>query len=403
MYEKFYNLTAKPFQMVPNPAFLYFSDLHRNAMAYLEYGLMERVGFILLTGEIGTGKTTLIRSLLDKLPANTVPALLFNTNVDGEQLIRLILHEFEVVPVESKAGNIDLLQQYLIGRFAAGKNPVLIIDEAQNLTDEALEEVRMLFNLQTDDEMLLQIILVGQPELQKRLNSPHLCQLRQRVAASYHLTALSEEECRAYIAARLAKAGGDPSLFSKDAMAAVFKASGGIPRSINLFCDAALVYGFADEVPGIDAAIIEQVVSLHQGWSGPEVDPAAALSVSENHTGDSNLTAKIEGIEARMRELQIRLDLLQRQHESRAREPEEKLLSCMNLLLQQEREKSDRLLKENALLQAKLQTLAERTAKAEKAENAAIALEKLPAETRPDEESIVSWFKQAFVCKKSGQ
>lgn len=393
MYEKFYNLTTKPFQMVPNPSFLYLSGLHRNALTYLEYGIMERVGFVLLTGEVGTGKTTLIRYLLDKLPVNAVPALLFNTNVNGEQLIRLILHEFEVEPVESKAGNIDLLQQYLIGRFAAGKNPVLIIDEAQNLTDEALEEVRMLFNLQTDEEMLLQVILVGQPELQKRLSSPQLIQLRQRVAASYHLTALSEEESAAYISSRLVKAGGDSSLFTKEAVAAVFKASGGIPRTINLLCDAALVYGFADEVARIDPAIIEQIVSHNQGWVQTGADAAVAVRalVPCGQDDDINLAARIEGIEARVREQQILLDLLLTQRESRTREPEEKLLNSISLLLQQEREKSDRLLGDNGLLRAQLQALTE---KISQPEDATIAEEGRAAENAPEETGIFAWVKQ---------
>ncbi|MDP2816184.1 MAG: AAA family ATPase [Rectinemataceae bacterium] len=391
MYEKFYNLTTKPFQMVPNPSFLYLSGLHRNALTHLEYGLMERVGFILLTGEVGTGKTTLIRYLLDKLPVNTVPALLFNTNINGEQLIRLILQEFEVEPVESKAGNIDLLQQYLIGRFAAGKNPVLIIDEAQNLTDEALEEVRMLFNLQTDEEMLLQVILVGQPELQKRLGSPHLVQLRQRVAASYHLTSLSEEESAAYIASRLAKAGGASSLFSEEAVAAVFRASGGIPRTINLFCDAALVYGFAEEVPRIDAAIIEQVVSHNQGWTQTATDAAVCAPIPQGQAGDSTLTARVEGIESRVRELQVRFDLLLAERESHAREPEKKLLNSISLLLQQEREKSDRLLGDNTLLRAQLQALEKKTSQPE---NTPIDTESRVADSAPEEKGLVAWFRQ---------
>lgn len=395
MYEKFYNLTTKPFQMVPNPSFLYLSGLHRNALTYLEYGIMERVGFVLLTGEVGTGKTTLLRHLLDKLPVETLPALIFNTNVNGEQLIRLILHEFGVAPVESKADNIDLLQQYLVGRFAAGKNPVLIIDEAQNLTDEALEEVRMLFNLQSDEEMLLQVILAGQPELQKRLRSPHLAQLRQRVAASYHLTALSEEESAAYIASRLTKAGGAPSLFSEEAVAAVFRASGGIPRTINLFCDAALVYGFADEAARINAAIIEQVVSHNQGWTQSADEGDSSLPpIPENHSDDNTLAARLAGIETKIREQQILVDLLLTQRESRAREPEEKILNSISLLLQQEREKSDRLLGDNALLRAQLQTLTE---KITQPENSAIAAEGSIAKSIPEEKGLVAWFRQKLA------
>ncbi|MBU1404923.1 MAG: AAA family ATPase [Proteobacteria bacterium] len=399
MYENFYHLTTKPFQMVPNPAFLYLSDLHRNALTYLEYGVMERVGFILLTGEVGTGKTTLIRYLLDKLPANTVPALLFNTNVNGEQLIRLILHEFEVEPVESKAGNIDLLQQYLIERYAAGKNPLLIIDEAQNLSDEALEEVRMLSNLQTDDEMLLQVIIAGQPELKKRLLSPHLAQLRQRVAASYHLTALSEQDTAAYIAARLVKAGGDASLFREEAVAAVFRASDGIPRTINLLCDAALVYGFADEVARIDPAIIEQVVAHNQWGSRPETETEAVSRppLPEGRADENSaLAATVGELEARVREMHLRLDLLQTERENRGREPEEKLLNGLGLLLQREREKSDRLLEDTVLLRTQIQALTE---KISHPGNTPVAAQGHDAVATPEEKGLVARVRQLFFAK----
>lgn len=398
MYENFYHLTTKPFQMVPNPAFLYLSDLHRNALTYLEYGVLERVGFVLLTGEVGTGKTTLIRYLLDKLPATTAPALLFNTNVNGEQLIRLILHEFEVEPVESKAGNIDLLQQYLIARYAAGKNPLLIIDEAQNLSDEALEEVRMLSNLQTDDEMLLQVIIAGQPELKKRLNSPHLAQLRQRIAASYHLTALSEQETAAYIAARLVKAGGDAALFREEAVADVFRASGGIPRTINLLCDAALVYGFADGIARIDPAIIEQVITHNQWGSRPETETEAPCRspLPEGRAGeDSALAGMVGELKARVREMQIRLDLLQTERESRSREPEEKLLNGMGLLLQREREKSDRLLEDTVLLRARLQTLTE---KLSQPGNMPVAAQGHEAVNTPEEKGLAAWFREKLAA-----
>lgn len=398
MYEKFYGLSAKPFQMVPNPSFLYLSELHGNALTYLEYGLTERVGFVLLTGEVGTGKTTLIQHMLGKLPADTVPALIFNTNVDGDQLIRLILQEFEVEPVASKAGNIDLLQHYLISQFGAGTNPVLIIDEAQNLSDEALEEVRMLFNLQTDEQMLLQVILVGQPELKKRLTSPHLAQLRQRVAASYHLTALSEMETAAYIASRLAKAGGIPALFSEEAVIAVFQASGGIPRTINLICDAALVYGFADEVRQIDAPIIAEVLAQNEGMALTMAETADNSPVSQGLPSETAQPARIAALEARMRDMQQRLDRLLEQRSGPDRGQDDRLAANLGRLLQQERQKCDDLLRDNALLRDHLRILLEdKTNLNEPA--APDEHPAAPAPESPEPRGLAAWFRQAIFCK----
>ncbi|UCF94526.1 MAG: AAA family ATPase, partial [Desulfobacterales bacterium] len=247
MYQKFYGLRDKPFQIVPNPTYLYKSLHHENALTYLEYGLSENVGFILLTGEIGSGKTTLIQYILNKLGGDTVAAVIFNTNVSADQLLGLILTEFELAFKEGdKAGTLDTLNQFLIQKYAEKKQVLLIIDEAQNLSAEALEEVRMLSNLQSEDQALLQIMLVGQPELIAKLRKPSLMQFTQRIAVSYHLASLTREETGNYIAFRLEKAGGRADLFSPEAVDLIHRLAGGIPRSINLLCQAALVYGFAD-------------------------------------------------------------------------------------------------------------------------------------------------------------
>jgi general secretion pathway protein A len=261
MYEKFYNLKEKPFQIVPNPNYLYMSSVHENAVTYLEYGLMENVGFILLTGEVGTGKTTLVRHIMDQFESEKEIAVIFNTNVSADELICLILQSLELKPEPgTKTKNIETLYQFLIEKYAQNRPVLLIIDEAQNLSDAALEEVRMLSNLQGDDQSLIQIMLVGQPELKVRLKKPGHNAFSQRIAVNFYLSGLTDTETESYIVHRLTKAGGNPNIFTPKAIEKIYHASQGIPRTINLLCDAALVYGFGYEFETIDAPVIEQVI-----------------------------------------------------------------------------------------------------------------------------------------------
>ena len=261
MYENFYGLKEKPFQIVPNPSYLYMSPTHENALTYLEYGLMENVGFILLTGDVGTGKTTLVRHIMDQFESEKDIAVIFNTNVSADELICLILQSCELEPEPgSKTKNIDTFYQFLIEKYAQDRPVLLIIDEAQNLSNAALEEVRMLSNLQSDDQSLIQIMLVGQPELKDRLLKPGHGAFAQRIAVNFFLSGLTDKETESYIFHRLEKAGGNPNIFSPKAIEMIFQASGGIPRTINLLCDAALVYGFGYEFETIDAPVIEQVI-----------------------------------------------------------------------------------------------------------------------------------------------
>ncbi len=281
MYLEFFELRDKPFELLPNPEFLFPSSSHRKALAYLNYGLQEHSGFILLTGEVGAGKTTLIRSLLDREPARTTIATLFNTQVDTNQLLRMILDDFGLQsPDVDKAELLRLFNDFLIEEYAAGRRCVLIIDEGQNLGPEQLEEIRLLSNLETSRAKLLQIILAGQPELRDRLSSPDLVQLRQRILVHCHLPPLSEAETADYILHRLECAGNrEAALWLPGTLAGVHAAARGIPRLINILCDYLLLDAFSADrreiAPEHLAELLRQLDFEAQFW--PEAGPEGAI------------------------------------------------------------------------------------------------------------------------------
>lgn len=247
MYESFYGLTGKPFQLNPDPSFYFGSQQHRRAMAYLDYGLHQNEGFIVITGEVGAGKTTVVRNLLNKLdPAQVVAAQLVSTQLDAEDTLRMVSASFGLDTKESGKSEVLLsLEAFLVKLSLQGKRGLLIVDEAQNLTPRAVEELRMLSNYQLETHALLQSFLVGQPEFRRILQSPHMQQLRQRVIASCHIGPLNAEETRGYIEHRLKCVGwkGNPQLES-DAYEALFEASEGIPRRINSVCDRLFLSGY---------------------------------------------------------------------------------------------------------------------------------------------------------------
>ncbi|MGD8992364.1 MAG: AAA family ATPase [Desulfobacterales bacterium] len=266
MYEKHYKLKENPFQIEPDPKYLYLSPKHENALAYLRYGLIQKAAFTLLTGEIGTGKTTVGLYFLNQYCKAIKTALVSNTNVTPEQLLNLILKNFNIYPHGSdKTQNLELLQLFLIENYIKKIPSLLIIDEAQNLSEESLEEIRMLSNFQKDGKLLLQIMLVGQPELRSLLKRPNLANITQKISANYHLTALSAVETRKYIDYRFKKAGGDPQIFSREAMNLIYENSAGIPRIINLLCDAVLIYGFAEKLQFIDRQTVENAIEDKEG------------------------------------------------------------------------------------------------------------------------------------------
>lgn len=272
MYEAFYGLTERPFNLTPDPRFLFLSDKHKEAFAHLLYGIKSRTGFVMVSGEIGTGKTTICRSLLNQLDPETEVAFIFNPCLSPEELLRKINEDFGI---ESRAGTvkdlIDELNQYLLERSAEGKNCVLVIDEAQNLAPSVLEQVRLLSNLETETQKLLQIVLIGQPELAHSLELPELRQLNQRITARYHLKALDMEETVQYILCRLRVAGGRKKVrFTKSACRTLHRISGGTPRVINAVCDRALLIGYTKETFIITAGIIRQAAKEIRGESPPK-------------------------------------------------------------------------------------------------------------------------------------
>lgn len=312
MYESFYNLKKKPFSIVSDPSFLFMSAKHKNALTYLEYGLMENAGFILLTGAAGSGKTTMVRYILNHLAADMEIAVVFNTNVNPLELLNLILQAFQLGKNHNnKSEAIETLYNHLTNQYAKKRKVLLIIDEAQNLTEEALEEMRMLSNLQSENELLLHIMLVGQPELKAKLRKPGTTPLSQRIAVNFTLTALSRRETLQYIQFRLEKAGGQPDLFSTEAMDMLYSTSAGIPRTVNLLCDAALVYGFGYDLKTIDKKVIEQVLKDKDGLGVIGETRDAGSAVEQTAAGDpvdSQVLIRLERVENSVRDLQIKME-----------------------------------------------------------------------------------------------
>jgi general secretion pathway protein A len=270
MYDAYYALKQKPFSITSNPSFLYLSRRHQEALAHLTYGIRERVGFIEITGEIGAGKTTLCKALLNQLDEKTKTAFIFNSNLSELQLMQTIVEDLGI-PLDKKDKNkgalFSLLNRFLIDQLALDNNVVLIIDEAQNLSLKLLEQVRMLSNLEADNQKLLQIVLVGQPELRAKLNQPSLRQLRQRIAVRYHIGPLDREEIPPYISHRLSLAGsnGEGPVFDESAFDEIHRYSGGVPRLINMVCNKALLTGYVLEKHQIDADIIKRSVQELEG------------------------------------------------------------------------------------------------------------------------------------------
>ena len=264
MYEAFFGLKEKPFNMTPDSRYFYPSAKHTDALNHMVYAIQERRGFVVITGEIGSGKTTLSRVLFQKLDPRTKTAIIRNTQLTAKDLVVLTLDELEIPfhPTSTKASLINRLNEFLIDQMRENNNVVLLVDEAQNLKPNVLEEVRMLSNLETETEKLIQIILMGQPELKSKLWLRELTQLRQRVTLYYHLEPLDEGETAAYVSHRLHIAGANGApIFSSRVFSKIFHHTHGVPRLINSLCDGALLTGYVSEAKTITPDIIDEVAS----------------------------------------------------------------------------------------------------------------------------------------------
>ncbi len=323
MYEKFYSLSAKPFQLSPDPKFFFGSQGHKRAMSYLRYGLTQGEGFIIITGGVGTGKTTLVRALFEDLAKeNVVAAQLVTTHLEADDTLRMVAAAFGLAHEgASKAAILKNMETFLVARSREGKRVLLVIDEAQNLPVSSLEELRMLSNFQVSGRSLLQSFLLGQEEFKETLQLDGLEQLRQRVIAAYHLDPLSLAETKDYIEHRLRLVGwkNDPEI-SDEAYQEIYAFTRGIPRRINNFCDRLMLYGYLEELHQLGAEQIKEVASeLEQEnpmlkQAEEEGEATQAPAVSKTHVGVSQKvdSEHVELLEARVEILEERIDILER-------------------------------------------------------------------------------------------
>ncbi len=322
MYESYFNLTGKPFQLNPDPSFYFGSRGHKRAFAYLEYGLYQSEGFIVITGEVGAGKTTIVRSLLEQLdPSKVVAAQLVSTQLDADNLLRSVMVAFGL-PVKSpdKAMLLAALEAFLCQCAVENKRVLLVVDEAQNLSEQAVEELRMLSNFQLGDRALLQSFLVGQPQLRDMMRSPQMLQLRQRVIASYHLGPLDKAEARAYIEHRLRRVGWkeDPQI-EVECFDQIHAVTGGIPRRINTLCNRLMLAAYLGEKHAITPSDVHAIASEIREELGPEAAlvPVGSSTGTERQTSDGAIFRRhFEHVEQRLDRLEktvaAAVDLLHR-------------------------------------------------------------------------------------------
>jgi general secretion pathway protein A len=313
MYTSFFGFTCKPFQLSPDPEFLFMSRGHKRALTFLNYGMADNAGFILVTGEIGVGKTTILRSMIKKIPQDVKLARINNTKVTSEQLISMINEEYGIdTKGDDKTRMLSKLTDFLISQYAAGGRSMIIIDEAQNLSPDLLEEIRLLSNLETDKSKLLQIILVGQPELNVTLSSPGLEQLRQRISINTHISPLTLEETESYIRHRLKIAGNEEGVtFKPGVVETIYDFSKGVPRLINIICDFTLLAAFVDNTTTINAGLMKEIIR-ELADEKPEVR-AAAMRVKDFSKNDDRgkINKALASINLRLQHLEAVINGIQ--------------------------------------------------------------------------------------------
>lgn len=368
MYTAFFGMKQKPFHPVPNPEFFFPAPKYRESLAHIQYGLMEGGGIILLSGDPGCGKTTMIRYLVNQISDEYVAAVQYHTGVGSGSLLWFMLNELGLQTDESDRNRaIEIVYSYLTQQHNAGRRVLLIVDEAQNMSHLALEEIRLLTNLQTRDAVLLQVMLAGQAELLSRLEMPEFAQISQRVFVNSHLEPMEAEETAGYISSRTQQAGASEPLFTEDAVARVHAASGGIPRMINMICDSALLFAFSDEVKPVGREVIEQVLQERDGV-GMQVQASRRPGrvKAENGARPQVGTTEVDG---RLRTMEEGLKAIQAELKRQAASPLgtsegslDDLVGTLKALLMVERQKSDKLLRENTLLRQKYQQLKQQMA-----------------------------------------
>lgn len=362
MYADFFGMTQKPFHPVPNPEFFFPAPKYREVLAHIQYGLLEGGGIILLTGDPGCGKTTLIRYLVNQISDEYTTAVQYHTGVGSGSLLWFMLNEFGLQADEKDRNRaIEIVYSYLTQQYKAGKRVLLIVDEAQNMSHLALEEIRLLTNLQTSDAVLLQVMLSGQAELQSRLEMPEFAQISQRVFVNTQLAPMDAEETSGYINSRTRQAGAKEDLFTPDALARIYAASGGVPRVVNLICDSALIFAFSDEVNPVGVETIEQVLQDRDGVGlqvqasqKPKATPEPSAGGS---VGGKQLDKRLRSMEEGLKAIQAELGRQAPAPLGAASGSLDELVGTLKALLMVERQKSDKLLRENTLLRQKCQRL----------------------------------------------